>query len=101
MTPGPIQTGELDEEHLAAYGALVAERLAALRVRIASAGGDPDEITVVGVTKTFGLDAVVAALRAGITDIGENYADELVAKAEGLAASSTLLLLKLICSVPV
>jgi uncharacterized pyridoxal phosphate-containing UPF0001 family protein len=33
------------------------------------------------VTKTFGADAVTAALGAGIVDIGENYAAELVAKA--------------------
>ena len=33
------------------------------------------------VTKGFGADAVRAALAAGLTDIGENYADELVAKA--------------------
>ena len=32
-------------------------------------------------TKGFGADAVAAALAAGLADIGENYADELVAKA--------------------
>ncbi len=32
-------------------------------------------------TKRFGLDAVAAALAAGVDDIGENYAQELAAKA--------------------
>jgi PLP dependent protein len=36
---------------------------------------------VIGVTKGFGPDAVRAAVDAGLTDLGENYAAELVAKA--------------------
>ena len=36
---------------------------------------------VVGVTKGFGPDAVRAAREAGLGDLGENYAAELVAKA--------------------
>jgi hypothetical protein len=59
----------------------VAERLAGFRQRIAAASGDPARVTVVAVTKGFGTDAVRAALGAGLVDIGENYADELVAKA--------------------
>ena len=35
-------------------------------------------------TKTFGPDAVMAALAAGLTHVGENYAQELIAKAESL-----------------
>jgi PLP dependent protein len=35
----------------------------------------------VGVTKGFGPEAVAAARRAGLGDLGENYAAELVAKA--------------------
>jgi len=38
-------------------------------------------VRVVGVTKGFGPDAVRAALDAGLRDLGENYAAELVAKA--------------------
>jgi PLP dependent protein len=38
-------------------------------------------VRVVGVTKGFGPHAVHAARRAGLTDLGENYAAELVAKA--------------------
>ncbi|MDE3086856.1 MAG: alanine racemase [Acidobacteriota bacterium] len=56
-------------------------RLAAVRRRIEAAGGDPGAVTVVAVTKGFDAAAVEAALRAGLTDIGENYAEELLAKA--------------------
>jgi hypothetical protein len=38
-------------------------------------------VRVVGVTKGFGPDAVHAAVGAGLRDLGENYAAELVAKA--------------------
>ncbi|MGH9096033.1 MAG: YggS family pyridoxal phosphate enzyme [Acidimicrobiales bacterium] len=59
----------------------IAVRLAGVRERIASAAPDPAGVGVVAVTKGFGADAVRGALGAGIVDIGENYADELVAKA--------------------
>ena len=61
--------------------ATVARNLAEVRRRIASTGRDPDELTVVAVTKGFGSDAVAAALAAGMVDVGENYAQELEAKA--------------------
>jgi uncharacterized pyridoxal phosphate-containing UPF0001 family protein len=41
----------------------------------------------VGVTKGFGPDAVTAALDAGLRDIGENYAAELVEKAAEVRAT--------------
>lgn len=65
----------------AAMAERVAERLAEVRERIARAGGGPEHITVVAVTKGFGPDAVVAATSAGIWDVGENYAQDLLAKA--------------------
>ena len=40
-------------------------------------------VHIVAVTKTFGLDAVLAAAAAGCDGIGENYAQELVAKLAG------------------
>lgn len=61
--------------------ASVAAGIAAVRRRIADAGGDPDRVTVVAVTKGFGPEAPLAALEAGIVHLGENYAQELVAKA--------------------
>ena len=59
----------------------VRRRLEIVRNRIADAGADPLAVTVVGVTKGFGPNAVRAGLGAGLNAIGENYADELVAKA--------------------
>ena len=56
------------------------QRLEEVRRRIASASGDPTAVRIVAVTKGFGVDAVTASLDAGLTEIGENYADELVAK---------------------
>ena len=65
----------------------VAERLAVVRERIVSAGGRADDVRVVAVTKGQGPDAVEAALGAGLRDLGENYAQELVAKSESTSAS--------------
>jgi uncharacterized pyridoxal phosphate-containing UPF0001 family protein len=62
--------------------------LEAVRDRIRSAGGDPDRVVVVAVTKGHGLDAVRAALAVGLTDIGENYAAELLEKAAVLDTTS-------------
>lgn len=55
-------------------------RLAAARDRIERAGGDPDRVRIVAVTKGFGPEQVAAGLRAGLVEFGENYADELLAK---------------------
>jgi PLP dependent protein len=62
----------------------VAAGLDRVRARIAAAGCDPTRVTIVAVTKAFGLDAVEAALAAGAVHLGENYAQELLAKAEAL-----------------
>jgi len=59
----------------------VPARLADVRRRIASCSIDPDGVRIVAVTKGFGASAVASALAAGLVDIGENYADELVEKA--------------------
>jgi len=68
----------------------VADHLAAVRERIESAaraaGRDPNEITLVAVSKEVGVDAVVEALAAGQRDFGENRAQELGAKVAALAA---------------
>jgi PLP dependent protein len=57
----------------------VQARLARVRDRIAGAGGAA--VRLVAVTKGFGSDAVDAALAAGLVDLGENYAQELLEKA--------------------
>jgi PLP dependent protein len=65
---------------------LVAERLAALRARVAATGVDPAEVAVVAVTKGFPPEVVLAATAAGLAELGENYAQQLVAKVDWLAA---------------
>ena len=66
--------------------ASVAARLAAVRDRIEDAGRGPGGVTVVAVTKGFGPEAVRAALEAGLSDIGENYAQEMLAKLASVPA---------------
>ena len=70
MTPGD-----------AVEDAVVAERLHAVRERIARAGGT--DVAVLPVTKTFPVEACWAAHRAGCLAVGENYAQEVVAKFGG------------------
>src|SRR2546426_3145975 len=64
------------------FGAL-SERLAHVRGDIArrkAADGWTHPVTIVAVTKGFELDAVEAALAAGLTDLGENRVQEALAK---------------------
>jgi PLP dependent protein len=65
----------------------VVERIDAVRRRIRRAGGNG--VTLVAVTKGFGPDAVRAALAAGLTAVGENYAQELRAKAAELGDATS------------
>ena len=67
--------------------ARVTRNLAEVTERIVSTGRDPAEVRIVAVTKTFGPDAAAAALAAGLTDVAENYADELVATHDALGAA--------------
>lgn len=59
----------------------VRARLDDVRQRVAGAGSDPDSIRIVAVTKGFGNQAVAAAVAAGVLDLGESYAQELLGKA--------------------
>jgi pyridoxal phosphate enzyme (YggS family) len=67
---------------------LVATRVAELRDRIARAGGVG--VGIVAVTKTFGIDAWSDAKFAGCEAIGENYAQELIAKSQQVDRSDRL-----------
>lgn len=69
--------------------ALVTSRLAEVWERIEAAGGSRDSVDVVGVTKTFPIEFIETALAVGIEDVGENYAQELVAK-DDLATAAGL-----------
>lgn len=62
----------------------LAERLAAVRARIERASPDPGSVLIVAVTKGFGADVAGAARAVGLSDLGENYAEELRAKAAAL-----------------
>jgi pyridoxal phosphate enzyme (YggS family) len=64
------------------FGALP-ERLAHVRAEIArrqAAAGRTGAVAIVAVTKGFGLDAVEAALAAGLTELGENRVQEALEK---------------------
>ncbi len=62
----------------------VARNLAAVRDRIAAAahraGRSPDDVTLIGVTKTVEPDRIRAACAAGLGDIGENRVQEAESK---------------------
>src|SRR3990172_8020569 len=68
----------------------IAKDLARVRERIAAAccraGRSPDEVTLVGISKGFPVEAVAEAHAAGLADVGENRVQEAVAKIEALAA---------------
>ena len=67
----------------------IAARFAELQGRIARAaaraGRRADDVVVVAVGKRHPPERVAAACRAGIRDLGENYAQEMVAKMDALA----------------
>jgi PLP dependent protein len=62
----------------------IEERFAAVRDRVSAAarrsGRDGSDVTIVAITKTWPADVAAAALRAGVTDLGENRAQELAQK---------------------
>lgn len=64
----------------------LADRIAAVRDRIARAAPDPVAVRLVAVTKGFDVDLVREALAAGLVDLGESYVQELVAKASEIDA---------------
>ncbi|MBI3953199.1 MAG: YggS family pyridoxal phosphate-dependent enzyme [Chloroflexi bacterium] len=68
----------------------VAERVAAVRGRIASAcaraGRDPSQVALVAISKTFPPAAIVEAYRAGLRDFGENRIQEAQEKVPQVAA---------------
>jgi PLP dependent protein len=70
----------------------LAEALGEVQERIAAAahraGRDPDAVTLVAASKTVPLERVADAVALGVTDIGENRAQELVAKADALERST-------------
>jgi PLP dependent protein len=68
----------------------IAANLTAVRARIARAAEDSgraaEAVRLVAVSKTFGLDAIRAAIDAGQRDFGENRVQEALPKIEALSA---------------
>lgn len=64
----------------------VVSSAAAVRARIIAAGGDVERVRVLAVTKGHRVTDAAAAVAAGLVDLGESYAQELVAKADELAS---------------
>ena len=66
----------------------IAERVEEVTARIAAvaerAGRNPADVTLVAVAKTFPASMCAEALAAGVTDLGENRAQELKAKTRAL-----------------
>ena len=58
----------------------VAENLESVRERIVRAGGNPDEITIVAVTKGFDFSVCNLAVQAGLRNLGENRVQEALTK---------------------
>src|SRR5205823_4792881 len=67
----------------------VATAIAEVRARIVAAargaGRDPDAVRLVAAAKTVPAEQVAEAAALGVTDVGENRAQELLAKADALA----------------
>jgi pyridoxal phosphate enzyme (YggS family) len=67
------------------------ERVGEVRDRIAAAvarGGHGQSVTLVAVTKTHGPDAVEAAVRAGVPDVGENKVQEALPKMDAVTVQA-------------
>lgn len=62
----------------------IADNWQAIKARVEAtcerAGRDPRTVTIVAVSKKHPVSAIREALAAGVTELGENYAQELVAK---------------------
>jgi len=82
----------LSESEGASFERLVAINLQKVRDRVARAcaqcGRRPETVAVLAVTKGFGPEAMAAAVKLGLTDIGENYLQEAAAKFAALPASA-------------
>ena len=75
MTPGaPLGAAELRR------------RVDRLWTSVEEAGGSRDAVTLVAVTKGFDVAVAELAASCDLSDLGENYAQELLAKAPVLAA---------------
>lgn len=72
---------------------MIAENLAQLRAKIEEtckrSGRKPDEVKLIAVSKYFSVDKILEAKNCGLTDYGENRAQELTLKFEKLGNEVT------------
>ncbi|MFI5253048.1 MAG: YggS family pyridoxal phosphate-dependent enzyme [Bacteroidota bacterium] len=65
---------------------MILENANIIRKRISATcercGRNPENITLVAVTKTFGFDVISSAIEAGLKDFGENYVGEFHEKSD-------------------
>lgn len=78
----------IDETLVTELQAPLAQRLDALRTRIADAAAG-DAVQLLPVSKAHPVEAVIAAQRVGLTEFGENYAQELAGKAATMSANDS------------
>lgn len=79
----------MTEAHASITVEIVSARAEALRTRIESVSGGRS-VEVIAVTKGFGAETIRASVAAGLFRVGENYAQELIAKARELGADPSL-----------
>ncbi len=72
----------------------IAPNIDRIRMEIAEAadkaGRNPNDVTLIAVTKTYPAEYVAAAIHAGITDAGENRVQEAVPKIEAIGKDLSL-----------
>jgi len=72
---------------------MIAENLAQLRAKIEEtckrSGRNPVDVKLIAVSKYFGVDSIIEAKNCGLTDFGENRAQELTLKYEKLGNDVT------------
>jgi len=68
----------------------IAANVASLRAQLADAAADagrpPEDVRLIAVSKRVDVDAIRAAIAAGITDLGENYVNEFREKVRSIDA---------------
>jgi len=65
----------------------VVARLASIRERIVQTGRNPDDITIVAVTKGFDVSVCRVAIQAGLRILGENRVQEALRKMDDVAGA--------------
>lgn len=82
----PMTDVGFDEHEVSRRQASLAERLDAVQQRILAVGGE--NVSLLPVSKGHPVEAAIAARRLGLLQLGENYAQDLVAKAPVVAAAA-------------